>query len=69
MEALDVHPKREPTVCVDIMNWDYKAQYPPGYFHLVASRPRCTDYSAAKATSPQDLEKAGAVVEKTIEKK
>ena len=67
VETLDVDPKREPTVCVDIMKWDYKAQYPPGYFHLVASSPPCTEYSAAKTTSPRDLEKADAIVKKTIE--
>ena len=65
--TLDSDPRREPTICKDILQWDYKAQYPRGYFHIVAASPPCTEYSCAKTTAERDLVKADAIVERTLE--
>ena len=32
----------------DIMDWDYKAAYEPGFFDVVWSSPPCTEYSIAR---------------------
>lgn len=65
--TLDSDPIRQPSICTDIMEWDYKAQYPPGYFHLIAASPPCTEYSRVKNKGPRDLDKADAIVAKTLE--
>ena len=36
--SLDIDPRYNPTVCVDIFDWDYH-QYPPGYFSLITASP------------------------------
>ena len=67
VETLDMDPKRDPTLCVDVLQWNYREKFPPGYFHIVAASPPCTEYSAAKTTGVRDLEKADAIVKKTLE--
>ena len=32
----------------DIMDWDYKSMYEPGYFDVLWTSPPCTEYSVAK---------------------
>ena len=64
--TLDSDPRREPTICEDILEWDYKV-FPPGYFHIVAASPPCTEYSCAKTTARRELAKADAIVARTLE--
>jgi hypothetical protein len=33
--SLDINPKFKPTVIADILEWDYAAAFPPGYFDVV----------------------------------
>jgi hypothetical protein len=42
--TLDILEKFNPSICCDIMQWDYK-EFPPGYFHIIWSSPNCKDYS------------------------
>ena len=66
VETLDIDPRRNPSILVDILNWDYK-QYPPGYFHLITASPPCTEYSLAMNKRPRNLEFADQLVQKTLE--
>ena len=65
--TLDSDPARDPDICCDIMQWDYKAMYPPEYFDLVVACPPCTEYSLALTSRARDLDKADAIVRKTLE--
>ena len=42
--SLDILPKFKPTICSDIMDWDYKT-YPTGYFDIIWASPECKVYS------------------------
>ena len=66
--SLDKDPKFEPTICSDILQWDYK-EYPPGYFDVIWASPECTQYSIArsKAKTPSNLEYADRLVQRALE--
>jgi hypothetical protein len=64
--TMDNDPSRNPTHCVDIMEWDYTT-YPKGYFDIVAASPPCTEYSAAKTKGVRKLDEADAIVQRTLE--
>jgi hypothetical protein len=42
--TLDILDRFNPTICCDIMDWDYK-QLPTGYFDIIWASPNCKDYS------------------------
>lgn len=42
--SLDILEKYSPTICCDIMEWDYK-EYPTGYFDYIWSSPECKIFS------------------------
>lgn len=46
--SLDIESKYKPTICTDIMTWDYKSAFPVGYFDFVWASPPCTFYSQGK---------------------
>jgi site-specific DNA-cytosine methylase len=67
--SLDNLEKFDPTICNDIMTWDYTI-YPPGYFHVIWASPPCTEYSAilyGNPNRPRNLELADRIVKRTIE--
>ena len=61
----------EPTILVDIMEWDYKSAFAVGHFDVIFAGVPCTEYSrlrdCCKKTKPPDLEKANKVVLRTLE--
>ena len=61
----------EPTIKVDIMEWDYKSAYPPNHFDAIFAGVPCTEYSrlrdCCKKSKPPDIEKANKVVLRTLE--
>lgn len=65
--SLDVDPTRNPTICEDILTWDYK-QFKPGHFDVIWASPVCTHYSVArtKAKTPRDLDWADSLVKATL---
>ena len=52
-------------ICCDIMDWDFRAEFPPSHFHLVAAGPPCTEYSIAKTVGVRNLEWADRLVCRT----
>ena len=51
----------------DIMDWEVRANFSPGHFHLIAVGPPCTDYSIAKTVGVRDLDWADQLVCRTKE--
>lgn len=47
--SLDILEKFKPTICCDIMNFDYK-KYDVGYFDLIAASPECKIFSNLQYT-------------------
>jgi site-specific DNA-cytosine methylase len=66
--SLDLLPKFRPSICCDILDWDYK-QWPQGHFDFIWASPPCTQYSRARTTAhtPRDLEGADAIVQRTLD--
>ena len=65
--SLDLNPKTQPTICADILTWDYE-QFPPGHFDVVWASPVCQHYSRARTRGgPRDLESADALVLRTLQ--
>ena len=66
--SVDWLAKFRPSICVDIMLWDYKAAFPKRHFDFVWSSPQCTMFSQARTTGgPRDIEGATALVAKCLE--
>jgi len=42
--SLDLDPKFEPDICIDIMEWDH-TEYPPRYFSVIWASPPCEKFS------------------------
>ena len=61
----------EPTILVDIMQWNYSDAFPPGYFDVIFAGVPCTEYSRLrdvyKDRNPPDIEKANKIVLRTLE--
>ena len=64
--TLDLDPKYNADLQVDICNWDF-TKYPEGYFHLIAASPPCTEFSRAKTVGKRDIESAVCTVARTLE--
>ncbi|EPS62093.1 hypothetical protein M569_12700, partial [Genlisea aurea] len=64
--SLDSEARFQPTLCCDILGWDYK-EYPPGYFDIITASPPCTEFSQAKTVGERKVEQALKLVQKTLE--
>ena len=47
------------------MDWDFRVEFPPGHFHLIAAAPPCTEYSIANTVGVRNLEWADQLVHRT----
>lgn len=66
---VDIEPKFEPTICTDILAWNYKV-YPVGYFDAIWASPPCQEYSCLNHARPNkipNLDHSDLIVKKTIE--
>ena len=64
--TIDIDPYFNPTICIDIQDWNYRA-YPPGHFEAIWASPPCTQYSNSKRSGVRNLAKADSIVMKCIE--
>jgi len=64
--SVDVNKRCSPTICVDILDFEYK-MYPVGFFHFVWASPPCTEFSRAKTVGVRKIAEATRIVEKTLE--
>ena len=64
--SLDCRPSAKAYITINILVWDYRKDYKPGDFALIAAGVPCTEYSVAKTTKPRDLEAAVLLVAKTL---
>jgi hypothetical protein len=62
--TLDINPRCRPTIVVDILRWQYRKKFHPGYFDLVVASPPCEMYSQARTTSPRDFDRPDKIVKK-----
>ncbi len=66
--SVDWSDRFEPSLCVDITQWDYRAAFPQDYFQFVWASPDCTMFSIARTRGgPRDLVGATALVERCLE--
>ena len=65
--SLDSDPLFSPTICADILSFDYRQL--GGTFQFIWASPPCTQYSIArsKAKTPRDLEGADACVQRSLD--
>ena len=64
--TLDLLNKFNPTIQINILDWDYKV-YEPQYFDVIWCSPPCTEYSKAKTVGVRNLELADKLVNKCFE--
>ena len=65
--SMDNRAAAKPDILVDIRDWNFRQQFAPGEFDVIAAGVPCLEYSTALTTRPRKLEEADALVEKTLE--
>jgi hypothetical protein len=65
--TLDKNSRCRPEIAQDILRWQYKKAYPPGYFDIVVASPPCEQYSQARTTKARDYKDADACVKRTLQ--
>lgn len=72
--SVDIHPKYNPSTCVDIREWNYKQEIgdflperlQPTDVVWVHASPPCNEYSRAKTGYPRDLDFADSLVKRAL---
>ena len=52
VHTLDINPRFKPTMCCDLMNWDFE-KFEPGYFDVIVASPPCQLFSHANTGRPR----------------
>ena len=66
VDSLDLDPRFQPTICVNVLDWEYK-QLPRGRYDAIWASCPCENYSIARSTAPRDLMLADSLVVRTLE--
>jgi len=64
--SVDLLQKFEPSVCCNILDFDFQ-RYPVGYFKYIHASPPCTEFSKAKTVGHRNIEEATKLVTKALE--
>ncbi len=65
--TLDICPRHNPTICMDLLVWDPSEMFPPNHFDYLHASCPCEAFSRARTTGgPRPLDLADALVEKTL---
>jgi hypothetical protein len=72
--SVDIHPKYNPTTCIDLRKWDYQteidsflpAQLKPSDVVWVHASPPCNEYSRSKSRGVRDLPFADSLVKQAL---
>lgn len=64
--SVDILSKFKPTICVDVLQWDFR-EYPSGYFDYIHLSPPCTEFSQALTRRPRNLEVGDALAKRALE--
>lgn len=64
--SVDIDQKTNPSICTDILQWDYKKSFPKGYFDVIWASPPCTEYSSAKSIGVRNLKLADTIVKRCL---
>lgn len=67
MTSVDISAKYNPTIVSDIRTWNYKRQFPRGYFDVIWASPPCTQYSVAKTVGTRNYAEADSIVKRCLE--
>ena len=51
--CVDNDPRANADFTVNVLTWDYKKEFSPGAFALIAAGVPCTEYSVAKLLPPE----------------
>lgn len=66
--SVDINAKYSPTILTDILHWDYKNAFPPGYFDYIWASPPCTHYSVARTRGGErNFKHADALVKRCLQ--
>ena len=65
--SVDICAKNTPTIVSDIRTWNYKRQFPRGYFDVIWASPPCTQYSIARTVGTRDYIEADSIVKRCLE--
>ena len=65
--TLDIDPRSKANFTIKVLEWQVEKLFKPGFFHLVAASPPCTDYSSCMTRRPREMEKADLLVQRTID--
>ena len=65
--TVDSDPRWGADIQVDVLEWDYKAQFKPGHFEVIVCGLPCTEFSVALTTRPRNLDLADQLAEKALE--
>ena len=65
--SVDSDPTFNPSLLIDVMQWD-STEFEPGAFEFIHASPPCTTYSKARTRGgPRDFATADALVKKTLQ--
>jgi site-specific DNA-cytosine methylase len=64
--SVDIEATCAPTICIDIMNFDYK-RYKVGSFRFIWASPPCTEFSFAKSRGVRKIAQASRFVKRLLE--
>ena len=65
--SVDLEQKFEPSICADVLDWDYAAAFSPGDFEYIHLSPPCIEYSVALKNRPRRIGEADRLVQRALQ--